>query len=53
MNKSHPELNVQMKHSAVKRQAAPIMVIWRRKPTSPNFKGFKQANSVKPFCDKK
>lgn len=53
MNKSYPESNVQMKHNAVKRQAAPIMVICCRKPTSPDFKGFKQANSVKPFRDKK
>lgn len=47
MNKSHPELNVQKKHNALKRQAAHYSYTMQKT----NFKGFKHANSVNPFCD--
>lgn len=51
INKSHPELNVQMKHQAGYPSPS-IRVISCRKPTFLNFKRFKLGNFVKSCCDK-
>lgn len=49
-NHSHPELNIQVKHSAVKRQTVSQIYkrnghqgIWYRKPTSPTVKGLNRS----------